>query len=57
MKITFHTVQVDTSGDGVELPDGAIIDSVEHVSMGEYVNVAYHVVKEGNDDDARKAKA
>lgn len=49
MKITFHTMQVSTDGDGAELPDGAVIDSVEHVSMGEYVNIAYHVVREDND--------
>lgn len=54
---TFHdTGNIDTSGDGVELPEGAVIDSVDHLSQGEYVRVTYHVTREvedaGDDDGA-----
>jgi hypothetical protein len=51
-RTTFHTAQVDTRGDGLALPPGAVIDSAEHVSQGEYVNVTYHVTREVEIEDA-----
>ena len=53
----FYSAQVDTSGDGIALPEDAVIDSVEHVSVGEYVNLTYHVVKEVEvEDEAESAQ-
>lgn len=46
LRLTFFQTQVDTSKDGLDLPVGAHVDAVEHVSMGEWVNVDYHLEQE-----------
>ncbi len=56
LRVTFHRADNhSTAGDGLDLPLGAEIDSVEHTSMGEYVNVTYHVAQEVEVDDEAEA--
>lgn len=56
-RVRFYRAQVNTAGDGVDLPVGAVLDGVDHVSQGEYVNLTYHLSEEVEVDDDASAEA